>query len=667
MKLHVLGLLFLVWMLCFLPSPGLKYSDRWVVQVKAAASANQIAGRHDMQNLGQVMKDHDYYTFQQTNFAQDPSDNLRRDVEVLWFEHEEVLQIASRGGGGGGEETPSINAGGRSEGLQLNDTKWLDGMQWYLDKSSQGSLPTMNVRAAWEQCVRGGGVTVAVVDDGIFYENEDLQDRVDLEASYDVYTNKNDPKPQSEDYDHGTKVAGIIGAEANGFCGVGAAFNVTLAGIRLLGGEITDDLIATALTKTKDKTDVYVNSWGPVMDGTMLGIVGAVTQKALETTSKEGRQGKGSIFVWAGGNGGGTIGDSCAYDGYVNSRYTIAINGATRFGKHLATGESCSAIMATAYSKDEKSRDPIVTTTGLDGCTNDFGKSSAAAAFGGGIISLALQANPALTWRDIQHLITMTSLAVEKFEPNDWITNKANNKVSPTFGFGLLDAGKLVRYAKDWKSVEPAIMCEEETTFPKKTAVGVHEIEIGIASCKSGNITYLEHVEVSFSLNYTARGYLAATLTSPSGTVSGIVPGRRKDTTETQFDWSVTSVHFWGEAGDGKWKVEFRDAFSDLKGEGMISSLKLTLYGTQANPRAGQNTSYTVVNNGEAACPVLAPFERILGEMDFTPLYIFIALIIIIAISLIGYFVWKKKLRNQKKCGMCGPKYQVAKEHDRQV
>jgi hypothetical protein len=52
--------------------------------------------------------------------------------QVLWFEHEELLQVASRGGGGGGGGTTSINAGARSEGLKLNDTKWTDGMQWYL-------------------------------------------------------------------------------------------------------------------------------------------------------------------------------------------------------------------------------------------------------------------------------------------------------------------------------------------------------------------------------------------------------------------------------------------------------------------------------------------------------------------------------------------------------
>jgi hypothetical protein len=62
---------------------SLKYSDRWVIQVKAKASANQIASRHGMENLGQIMQDHDYYAFRQDKLGlQDLSDSLSLDGEV---------------------------------------------------------------------------------------------------------------------------------------------------------------------------------------------------------------------------------------------------------------------------------------------------------------------------------------------------------------------------------------------------------------------------------------------------------------------------------------------------------------------------------------------------------------------------------------------------------
>jgi len=44
-----------------------------------------------------------------------------------------------------------------------------------------------------------------------------------------------------------------------------------------------------------------------------------------------GRQGKGSIFVWASGNG-GRYTDSCNCDGYTNSIFTLSISSATQAG-----------------------------------------------------------------------------------------------------------------------------------------------------------------------------------------------------------------------------------------------------------------------------------------------------------------------------------------------
>ena len=59
----------------------------------------------------------------------------------------------------------------------------------------------------------------------------------------------------------------------------------------------------------------------------------------------------GAIYTFASGNG-GRSGDSCAYNGYVNSIYTIAINGVNLDGSNPSYAEECPGIMATAYSRD---------------------------------------------------------------------------------------------------------------------------------------------------------------------------------------------------------------------------------------------------------------------------------------------------------------------------
>ncbi len=62
----------------------------------------------------------------------------------------------------------------------------------------------------------------------------------------------------------------------------------------------------------------------------------------------QGRQGKGTIFLWAAGNG-GDVGDSCAADGYVSSIYTIGMGAANSNGEQTPYDEQCAGKMAMAF------------------------------------------------------------------------------------------------------------------------------------------------------------------------------------------------------------------------------------------------------------------------------------------------------------------------------
>lgn len=73
----------------------------------------------------------------------------------------------------------------------------------------------------------------------------------------------------------------------------------------------------------------------------------------------QGRNGKGSIYIFASGNGKPT-GDSCAADGYIQNIYTVAIASASQTGKSVYYGETCSAIMATAYSSGSTTEEMVV-------------------------------------------------------------------------------------------------------------------------------------------------------------------------------------------------------------------------------------------------------------------------------------------------------------------
>ena len=60
----------------------------------------------------------------------------------------------------------------------------------------------------------------------------------------------------------------------------------------------------------------------------------------------------GSIFVFASGNGGRNY-DTCAYNGYANSIYTVTINSVRKDGGIPSFSEPCTAVMASTYSRDE--------------------------------------------------------------------------------------------------------------------------------------------------------------------------------------------------------------------------------------------------------------------------------------------------------------------------
>ena len=70
----------------------------------------------------------------------------------------------------------------------------------------------------------------------------------------------------------------------------------------------------------------------------------------------QGRGGKGSIFVWASGNGGSQA-DSCSCDGYTNSVFTLSVSSTSEHGTKPWYLEECPSTLATTYSSGESYRE----------------------------------------------------------------------------------------------------------------------------------------------------------------------------------------------------------------------------------------------------------------------------------------------------------------------
>lgn len=85
-----------------------------------------------------------------------------------------------------------------------------------------------------------------------------------------------------------------------------------------------------------------------------------------------------------------------------------------------------------------------------------------------GICALALEANPSLTWRDMQFLVVLTSRSSPLEKENGWVTNGVKRKVSHKFGYGLMDAASLVNLAEKWTTVPPQHICKSQEVIEDK-------------------------------------------------------------------------------------------------------------------------------------------------------------------------------------------------------
>ncbi|VEL15386.1 unnamed protein product [Protopolystoma xenopodis] len=73
----------------------------------------------------------------------------------------------------------------------------------------------------------------------------------------------------------------------------------------------------------------------------------------------QGRNGLGSIFVWASGNGGKNR-DNCNCDGYTNSIYTLGVSSASERGSVPWYAEHCSSTLAVTYSSGGRGERSVV-------------------------------------------------------------------------------------------------------------------------------------------------------------------------------------------------------------------------------------------------------------------------------------------------------------------
>jgi subtilisin-like proprotein convertase family protein len=336
--------------------------------------------------------------------------------------------------------------------------------------------------------------------------------------------------------------------------------------------------------------DVISCSWGPA-DGDWWNpndpthrqrtILPASTKLAIDYAIEHGRGGKGSVILFAAGNGN----ESVDNDGYASYEKVIAVAACNDRGKRSIYSDMGRAVWCAFPSSDmgwpaqnhpEPLTPGIYTTDRLsrlgynmgspnDGdsagnYTNDFGGTSSACPGAAGVAALILAVNPALAWNEVKDVLRQ---CCQKIDPQGGEYD--GNGHSRFYGYGRLDAQQAIALARP----RPRDTLKVSRTFNQPVA-DLQSIVVGLDVNES---TRIREVAVQIDLRHTYIGDLQLTLLPPAG---GSLPevilhdrsGGSRNNIRRRFDVSNTPglAAFRGIDPNGTWCLRISDQVEEDAG-----------------------------------------------------------------------------------------------------
>ncbi|WP_172839446.1 S8 family serine peptidase [Tateyamaria omphalii] len=518
-------------------------------------------------------------------------------------------------------------------------TDTLFSQQWHLNQTVGGLLDLGDLSTIWDEYT-GAGVEVVIVDDAIQRTHQDLDANYSSTKDWDFDNNDTDPSGV-DGQNHGTAVAGIIGANRDGVGTVGVAYDSTIFGFQV-NGFISDTFMeqielsidnASGVTETVgvDRTADIVNmSLGTMFasnyfDTFLTQSVMAAANQAIDEAAVVGRDGLGTIMVKSAGNsrltnpseGSGNQGHDANASSWNANIHTISVAAVDQDGDVSIYSSHGANILISGFGTPFAGE--VVTTDrmGNEGYnpgggnqpadvnyTGSFNGTSAAAPMVSGVIALMLEANSELGWRDVQeilaysarHVGTAIGSGTSGSEEYAWAFNGASTwnggglHFSNDYGFGLVDAFAAVRMAEMWTTANGANKTSANDTITFNDVLNASQTLTGSNIADSFTFTpssnvEIEHVTVDINfLQWDDLGDLDIVLIAPDGTRIHLIDnvGENSGNATGGFGsgrWEFTSPGLMGMNSTGTWTLELRDQDSSVASPIVINDIDIRFHG----------------------------------------------------------------------------------------
>lgn len=401
--------------------------DEFIVKFKDEVSAGKIKNfitGNDFENLRQLKIGKSVYVLKLKNY-ENALDQINSLVSNPIVEYAE----------------PKFK---RIQQLQIvpDDTEFID--QWAFNSDED-----INIQEAWDITKGKKSIVIAIIDDGVDYDHEDLKVNGKLKTGFNAVNNSTTPDPvNNEDY-HGTFCAGLAAAAQNSKGISGVAPDCSLMGIKIadtVNDEwVTDnEILAAGIQKAVDSgVDVLSCSWGGGGQSQSVNL-------AIRNAKNNGRSGKGCVVCFAAGNYKRDHRDTYVlYPGTMKEVITVAacnqfgewksftsLDGVDWWGSRYGTNNEVD-VCAPGVKMITTDISGARGSNGEGNYVYNFGGTSAATPIVAGVAALVLSVNSNLTAAEVEDILRLST------------DRLYSGNYDQKTGFGRINALKAVTMAKE--------------------------------------------------------------------------------------------------------------------------------------------------------------------------------------------------------------------------